>query len=101
VEATKMATARVTGRRGGTAKEPRRDAKLTIRLTRAERKHIRAYAVECELEINELVLRLVAADSQGFYTVNKAGPRLAKQTVPPAPEPARVEGEAVPGRRAV
>lgn len=34
-----------------------RDVKLTLRLTRAERKCIRLYAVECELETNELILR--------------------------------------------
>ena len=78
-----METANETGRRKGqdgpkraTARKSR-DVKLTLRLTRAERKRIRLYAVECELEPNELARRWFRSRER-----LEPGPRLATAAGP-------------------
>jgi hypothetical protein len=86
---TTMGTTKTTGRRSGkdgALKVPAkktRDVVLTLRMTRAERKRIRGYAVECELNVNELILREMAIAMDGWYTARRGdGPRLATATVP-------------------
>jgi hypothetical protein len=73
-----MEAATSEGRRGGRGDGKKktaaknRDVKLTLRMTRDERRRIRLYAVERDLEPNELVLRWYRSRERLEH-----GPRLA------------------------
>jgi hypothetical protein len=88
-----METAKETGRRAvkagakkATAKKTR-DVKLTLRLTREERRNIRLYAVGLDLETNALILRWYRSRER-----LEPGPRLATATLPSGLAEGEVQG---------
>jgi hypothetical protein len=100
-----MGTSERKGRQDGTGKvkekKEKRDAKLTLRFTRSERKRIRGYAIECDLPVNELVLRALAPEMGSWYTVRRggAGLKLAPGTGP-ADGPSPASSDDAPPRAA-
>jgi hypothetical protein len=83
-----MGTPRGKGQRAGAKSSDAKDeerVKLTLRMTRAERRKIRTFAADKELTVSQLVLRLTAGPMEGWFTVQRGKlPRLAPGTDAPS-----------------
>jgi hypothetical protein len=81
---TLMGTPKGKGRRAGakigTAEKPKKE-KLTLRVTREERRKLRTYAADHEMTVSALVIRMAEKQMVGWFTVQRGElPRLAPGT---------------------